>query len=87
MCLALLGGLAEAAVLIVPSARLYVHLTDRIGNIRELQPYFYFWNSVGQLVERGLLAVMEVEHDTLFESTDLRDFIPRGKEGNSRRKG
>ncbi|MFZ0421155.1 MAG: hypothetical protein WAM04_23850 [Candidatus Sulfotelmatobacter sp.] len=87
MCLALLGGLAEAGVLIVPSARLYVHLTDRIGNIRELQPYFYFWSSVGQLVERGLLAVMEVEHDTLFESTDLRDFIPRGKEGNSRRKG
>jgi Restriction endonuclease BamHI len=87
MCLALLGGLVEAAVLIVPSARLYVHLTDRIGNIRELQPYFYFWSGVGQLVERGLLAVVEVEHDALFESTDLRDFIPRGKGGNSPRKG
>lgn len=86
MCLALLGGLTDAAVLIVPSARLYVHLTDRIGNIKELQPYFYFWNSVGKLVERGLLAVIEVEYDAVFESKDLRDFIPRGKEGNSRRR-
>ncbi len=85
MCLALLGGLADAAVLIVPSARLYVHLTDRIGNIKELQPYFYFWNSIGQLIERGLLAVIEVEYDALFASKDLRDFIPRGKEGNSPR--
>ncbi|HXM60259.1 MAG TPA: hypothetical protein VN950_05340 [Terriglobales bacterium] len=84
MCLALLGGLVDAAVLVVPSAKLYVHLTDRIGNVKELQPYFYFWNSVGQLVEHGLLAVAEVEYDAIFESKDLRDFIPRGKDGNSR---
>jgi hypothetical protein len=85
MCLALQGGLAEAAVLIVPSARLYVHLTDRIGNIKELQPYFYFWSGAGQLLQKGLLAVIEVEHDSLYASTDIRDFIPRGKEGNSPR--
>jgi len=85
MCLALQGGLVDAAVLIVPSARLYVHLTDRIGNVKELQPYFYFWSGVGQLLGRGLLAVVEVEHDSLFKSDDLRDFIPRGKEGNSPR--
>ncbi len=83
MCLALMGGLVDAAVLIVPSFDLYPHLTDRIGNIKELQPYFYFWGRVGQLVESGLLAVAEVEQDGLIKSTDVRDFIPTGSDGNA----
>jgi len=85
MCLSLMGGVVDAGVLIVPSRFLYPHLTDRIGNIRELQPYFYFWNRVGSLVDRGLLAVVEVEYDEVFKSTDLRDFIPVGADGNSKR--
>lgn len=83
MCLALMGGLVDAGVLIVPSFYLYPHLTDRIGNIRELQPYFNFWRRVGELVERGLLAVAEVEQDGLIDSTDVRDFIPTGMDGNA----
>jgi len=83
MCLALMGGVADAAVLIVPSWYLYPHLTDRIGNVRELEPYFYFWSQAGKLVKRGLLAVVEVEHDELFKSTDERDFLTLGAEGNS----
>jgi len=83
MCLALMAGLVDAAVLVVPSFYLYPHLTDRIGNIRELQPYFYFWHRTGQLIRQGLLAVVEVEHDELFNSTDERDFIPRGSDGNA----
>ena len=86
MCLALMGGVVDAGVLIVPSKFMYPHLTDRIGNIRELQPYFYFWNRVGTLVDRGLLSVAEVEHDELFKSTDLRDFISMGTDGNSKKK-
>jgi hypothetical protein len=85
MCLALMGGLTDAAVLVVPSKMLYPHLTDRIGNIRELQPYFYFWNGFGTLIEKGLLAVIEVEQDRLFRSTDVRRFVPTGSDGNSRR--
>lgn len=85
MCLALMGGLTDAAVLVVPSKMLYPHLTDRIGNIRELQPYFYFWNRFGTLIENGILAVIEVEQDGLFKSTDLRQFVPTGPDGNSRR--
>jgi hypothetical protein len=85
MCLALMGRLVDAGVLIVPSFMLYPHLTDRIGNIRELQPYFHFWNRVGTLVSRGLLAVIEVEHDALFKSTDQRDFVPLGSDGNSKK--
>lgn len=83
MCLALIGGVIDAGVLVVPSKFLAPHLTDRIGNIRELQPYFYFWNLFGTLITSGLLTVIEVEHDELFESTDARDFVPMGAEGNS----
>lgn len=85
MCLALMGGLVDAAVLIVPSAALRPHLTDRIGNITELQPYFYFWQSVAPRIEKGLLAVIEVEQDKLIVSSDLRAFIPVGSDGNARR--
>ncbi len=74
MCLALMGGLVDAAVLIVPSFYLYPHLTDRIGNIRELEPYFYFWGRIGQLVETGLLAIIEAEQDGLIKSTDVPGF-------------
>jgi hypothetical protein len=85
MCLALTGGLVDAAVLVVPSAMLYVHLTDRIGNVRELQPYFYFWNMFAQLLDKGLLAIVVVEQDGLTHSTDLRDFIPAGTDGNAKK--
>ncbi len=84
LCLALMGGLIDAGVLVVPSLKLYPHLTDRIGNIRELQPYFYFWNQFGTLVDRGLLAVVEVEYDELQSCTDQREFVPMGTDGNSR---
>lgn len=86
LCLALMGGLIDAGVLVVPSFKLYPHLTDRIGNIRELQPYFYFWNRYGTLVERGLLAVVEVEHDELQKTADQREFVPTGADGNSPRR-
>jgi Restriction endonuclease BamHI len=83
ICLALMGELIDAAVVIVPSNKLNVHLTDRVGNIRELQPYFYFWGAIGRSLRRGLLAVIEVEQDELINSVDERDFIPRGDDGNA----
>jgi hypothetical protein len=86
MCLALMGDIADAAVLIVPSIALAPHLTDRIGNIRELQPYFYFWQSLAPRIRKGLLAVIEVEQDRTTSSLDLRDFIPSGFDGNAKKK-
>ena len=83
ICLALMGELIDAAVVIVPSNKLNVHLTDRVGNIRELQPYFYFWGAFGRSLKKGLLAVVEVEQDDLIKSVDERDFIPRGDDGNA----
>lgn len=83
ICLAFMGGLVDAAVVIVPSNKCNVHLTDRVGNIRELQPYFYFWSAFGRSLTKGLLAIIEVEQDSLIKSVDVRDFIPRGPDGNA----
>jgi hypothetical protein len=85
MCLALMGNIADAAALVVPSSYLYPHLTDRIGNIRELQPYFYLWSQISKLVKRGLLVVIEVEQDELFTSSDEREFLLLGTDGRSQK--
>ncbi|HEV2616374.1 MAG TPA: hypothetical protein VGU63_07170 [Candidatus Acidoferrales bacterium] len=53
--------LISAGTLIVPSRKLYVFLTDRIGNIQELEPYFRLWKSVP--CTDGVLEVVVIEHD------------------------
>lgn len=40
---------------------MYYWLTDRIGNFREIEPYFPIWRDV--TVDERVLAVIEVEHD------------------------
>ena len=83
MCMALWADLCDAAVLIVPSRKLYEHLTDRIGNVTEIEPYFYFYNRAAFLAVDKILALFVVEHDEDFYSENPRDFIPRGADGNS----
>jgi hypothetical protein len=60
-------GVISAGVLVVPSRRLYVFLTDRIGNIKELEPYFGLWKSVP--CESGVLEIVVIEQDA--ESTSV----------------
>jgi len=57
----LLEGIILEGILIVPSRTMYYWLTDRIGNFREIEPYFPMWRDV--TVDEGVLAVIEVEHD------------------------
>ncbi len=54
-------GVISAGVLVVPSRKLYVYLTDRIGNIQELEPYFGLWKSVP--CKSGVLEIIVIEHD------------------------
>ena len=78
MALGLLKGCLAAGVLIVPSRNLYRFLTDRIGNITELEPYFDLWRSIP--CESGVLEIVVVEHD----ATSLKvPRIPKGTEGRS----
>ena len=83
MCLALMAGLTDAGVLIVPSRKFYPHLTDRIGNWQEICPYLAFWQTVGnKVIRKGLLAVTVVEHDELV-TDDSIPYIKQGADGRS----
>lgn len=66
--------------LVVPSNRLKMYLTDRIGNIGELEPYFPLWRGLTGI--RGALRIIVVEHDA--ESFDVPK-IPKGTDGRALR--
>jgi len=77
MGLGLLDGILVGGVLIVPTRAMYNYLTDRVGNFRELEPYFPLWRSVP--IREGILAVIAIEHDAV--STD----VPRIEKGTDGR--
>ena len=72
----------QVGVLILPSRKLYEHLTDRIGNIGELSPYLGMWKTMGTTVERGMLAIAVVEHDELTEDPEF-PYLKAGKDGRA----
>lgn len=61
MCLGLLMDRLKGGFLVVPSRRLYRFLTDRIGNIAELEPYFPLWRATP--CAEGALEIIVIEHD------------------------
>lgn len=61
MALGLLKGILACGILVVPSRAMYRYLTDRIGNITELRPYFPVWRSIP--CKKGLLEIVVIEHD------------------------
>ncbi len=67
MALGLVEGRLSGGVLVLPTRRLYTYLTDRIGNVKELEPYFPLWSSLN--VRQGFLGVIVIEHDR--ESWDV----------------
>jgi restriction endonuclease BamHI len=60
-------GIIAAGTLVVPSHRLYVHLTDRIGKYMDLEPYLKLWKSVPY--RSGVLEIVVIEQDA--ESYDV----------------
>ena len=80
MAIGLMDGILLGGVLIVPSREMYFHLTDRIGNYPEIEPYFPVWRDVS--ITEGVLAVVVVEHDAL--STDV-PMIKKGTDGRALR--
>lgn len=61
MSVGLLDGSVAGGVLIVPTRNMYKHLTDRVGNYEELEPYFPIWRNLN--VQEGVLAVIAIEQD------------------------
>src|SRR6266702_8041949 len=61
MALGLLKGVLACGILVVPSRELYKYLTDRIGNMAELEPYIDLWKSIP--CQTGILEIVAIEHD------------------------
>jgi Restriction endonuclease BamHI len=78
MALGLLKGVLACGILVVPSRELYRYLTDRIGNMAEIEPYLDLWRSIP--CNAGVLEIVAVEHDAT--STDVPR-IPKGTSGRT----
>jgi hypothetical protein len=68
----------DAGFLILPSREFYQYLTDRVGNFRELEPYFPMWKSLN--LPEKVLAIIEVEHD---ETSKKVPKIKKGTDGRA----
>ena len=79
MALGLLKGVLAAGILVVPSRVMYRFLTDRVGNITELDPYLDMWRSIP--CSKGILEIVVIEHDAT--SIDVPR-IPKGTDGWAR---
>lgn len=69
-----------ASFLVVPSNILKIYLTDRIGNIGELEPYFPLWRNLTNI--KGALRIIVVEHDDTCVNVQK---IPKGTDGRANR--
>jgi hypothetical protein len=78
LTLLLKTGIISAGVLVVPSRKLYVYLTDRIGNIQEIKPYFTLWRSVP--IRSGVLEIVVIEQDAVSKDVPR---IPKGTDGRA----
>jgi hypothetical protein len=78
MVVGMMGERLVAGFLVLPERSLYTFLTDRVGNVQELRPYFPLWQHVR--VSRGVLCVLGIEHD--HESKNVQQ-IPKGLDGMS----
>jgi hypothetical protein len=78
LMLLLKTGIISAGVLVLPSRKLYVYLTDRIGNIQEIKPYFALWRSIP--IRNGVLEIVVIEQDAVSEDVPR---IPKGTDGRA----
>lgn len=61
LALGIIQGMLVGGCIVLPTREMYRYLTDRIGNFRELEPYFPLWKHV--LTEEGVLVAIAVQHD------------------------
>ena len=78
----MLEGCIIGGCLVLPSRAFYNFLTDRVGNYRELEPYFPLWRALDCHIQNGVLFIVEVEHDDV--STKVPK-IPKGTDGRALR--
>lgn len=81
LCMGMIEGHLAGGVLVLPDRNLYNFLTQRIGNYRELSPYFPVYRRLA--LAKGMLLVIAVSFDDISEKVAL---IPKGLDGNSLRR-
>ncbi|WP_375345367.1 hypothetical protein ACEWPB_15595 [Priestia megaterium] len=64
-------------ILILPSREMYNYLTDRVGNFKELEPYFELMSHTNI---NGVLLIIEIEHDGIDPSVPS---IKKGTDGRA----
>jgi hypothetical protein len=79
ICLGFHIGAIAGGILALSSNSLYPSLTDRVGNIGEIERYFPLWSATP--CDQGVLEIIVVEHDAISADAPL---IPKGKEGWAR---
>lgn len=80
IALGMLEDRIAGGILVVPSGSLYRYLTDRVGNYRELEPYFPLWRLWEAFTSFWYLAVIAVEHDETSPSVPR---ISKGTDGRA----
>lgn len=78
MCLGMLKGALIGGVLILPTRSMYHYLTDRVGNLPEVEPYFPLWKAIP--ITEGILVVVVIEHDAVSRDVPR---IPKGTDGRA----
>lgn len=78
ICMGIIEGHLAGGVLILPDRELYRYLTQRIGNYKELAPYFPVYRHLKAV--DGFLAVFAVSYDQTSADVAL---IAKGMDGHS----
>jgi hypothetical protein len=78
LALGIIEGTLIGGAVILPTRSLYKYLTDRVGNLQEIEPYFPFYRHI--VTSDGVLAVLAVEHDRADSSVPR---IPKGTDGRA----
>lgn len=61
LALGIIQNVIVGGCVVLPTREMYQYLTDRVGNLRELEPYFPLWRSLP--ADEGVLVVLGVQHD------------------------
>ena len=71
----------DYGILALPSHEFYKYLTDRVGNIKEIEPYFSVYRRI-KISDKKTLKIIVVEYDSLDKNASP---IPKGTDGRARR--
>jgi hypothetical protein len=61
LALGIIQDILVGGCIVLPTREMYQYLTDRVGNFREIEPYFPLWKHL--IADEGVLVALAVQHD------------------------